>query len=70
MSETEKKHGGKRVGAGRKKDAPVVGSKKMSIRIDIDLIDFLNNQENKARLINNLIRAKMNEELDDDSNKH
>lgn len=42
----------------------------MSIRIDIDLIDFLNNQENKARLINNLIRAKMNEELDDDSNKH
>ena len=60
------KWGGKRAGAGRKKDAPVTGSKKMSIRIDINLVDFLNNQENKARFINNLIRAKMTEENQQD----
>ena len=60
------KWGGKREGAGRKKDDPVTGSKKMSIRIDINLVDFLNNQENKARFINNLIRAKMTEENQQD----
>lgn len=50
------KSGGKRTGAGRPKSS--LAKTIMSLRIDPDLIDYVNLQENKSKFINNCIRKQ------------
>lgn len=49
-----KTKGGKRTGAGRPKSEATKTI--MSLRIDPDLIDYVNMQENKSKFINDCIR--------------
>lgn len=51
-----KTKGGKRAGAGRPKSE--VTKTIMSLRIDPDLIDYVNMQENKSKFINDCIRKQ------------
>lgn len=49
------KSGGKRNGAGRPSG---INQKSILVKFDIDLIEFLNLQENRNRFINDCIREK------------
>lgn len=51
------KSGGKRAGAGRPKSESTKTI--MSLRIDPDLIDYVNLQENKSKFINECIRKQI-----------
>lgn len=61
MVGVKEKSGGKRKGAGRPKSDKQ--SLPISVRIDYDLIEYLKNQDNQNRFINDLIRKDMNKSL-------
>lgn len=59
MAGVKGKSGGKREGAGKPKG---LNQKAISVRIDLDLVSYLESKGNKNRFINNCVREKMNSE--------
>jgi hypothetical protein len=58
MAGIKGKSGGKREGSGRPSG---INQKAISVKIDIDLIDYLNSKDNRNRFINDCIREKKND---------
>lgn len=59
MTGVKEKCGGKREGAGKPKG---INQKAISVRIDNDLVPFIESQPNKNRFINDCIRANKPEQ--------
>lgn len=55
MTGTKGKSGGKREGAGRPAG---INQKAILVKFDMDLVDYLNEQENRNRFINDCVRDK------------
>lgn len=58
--EEPKKHGGRRIGAGRPKKEK--GKKNTTFRLDTDLEDYLSKKTNKSEFINSCIRERKERE--------
>lgn len=59
MEEKKSKRGGARVNAGRKNPPK---TKPMALRLDVDLVEYLNTKSNKNRFINDSIRKEKERE--------